>query len=107
MSLDLPFVTKDCECEWLEYLFKQFPKPMYEPVSMKKAIQEDLELEEKEKKKQIQKELDDMYKKFEEEKLKKEKKAQERINKIQKEHEIWMNKLIKYFDREIKKEKKK
>lgn len=98
MSLDLPFVTRDCECDWLEYLFKQFPKPIYEPMSMKQAIKEDLELEEKERKNKIQKELDDMYKKFEEEKLKKEKEAQERIDKIHKEHEKWMKKLLKYMD---------
>ena len=98
MSLDLPFVKKDCELEWLEYLFKQFPKPMYEPMSMKKAIQEDLELEKKEKIKQTQKELDDMYKKYEEMKLKKEKEEQERIDKIHKEHEKWMKKLLKYMD---------
>jgi len=98
MSLDLPFVTKDCELEWLDYLFKQFPKPMYEPMSMKKAIQEDLELEKKEKIKKQQKELDDMYRKFEEMKLKKEQEEQKKIEQIKKRHEEWMKKLLKYYD---------
>lgn len=104
--MDLPFMTRNCELDWMEYLFKQFPYG-HEPMSMKKALQEDKELEEKERRRKIQKELDDMYKKFEEEKIQKEKKAQERINKILKEHEQWMNNLLKYFDREIKREKKK